>query len=229
MDYTQLLNEVLAGNLTERQAYVKQLQLLEGKLDPRLIASRSQGGQSLSYLQTHDAIQLLNNIFGTTGWNLQVVELKEVAREEREKNGKSQYLVGYTAHVRLQVQFIDGTHVMKEDVGAGNGQDYQSFYSTSESATKEAVSDALKRAARHLGNQLGGALYDKEQRRVGYDANTILLYPVTTTELRGEAGKNTGRVDHVKKYLADNGVEGGLAGLNENQIEELFRQLVALP
>lgn len=55
-----------------------------------------------------------------------------------------------------------------------------------------------------------------------------MLQPPTASELRAEAGRNPARIEFVKKYLADNNVEGGLASLNAQQVEDLFRELVRL-
>ena len=227
MSYIKLLTEIQAGTINVDQAYVLQLKMLDAKLDPRLIASRSQGGADLSYLETQDAIQILNHIFGQANWDIVTSELKEVQREEREKNGKQQFLVGYTAQSSLTVKFINGVTVVKNDVGAGNGTDYQGYYSTSESSVKEACSDSLKRCARHLGNSLGLALYDKQKRRVGYDEHTVLLYPVTSAELRSEATKSTVAKELTKAYLESTGKKL-LSELSDVEISEVFKQLVAV-
>ena len=58
--------------------------------------------------------------------------------------------------------------VDREDVGAGHGYDVDCGLAH-ESAIKEAVTDALKRALRTFGNPFGLALYDKSRENVGID------------------------------------------------------------
>ncbi|MDK2063130.1 Rad52/Rad22 family DNA repair protein, partial [Aliarcobacter butzleri] len=54
------------------------------------------------------------------------------------------------------------TFIEKEDVGFGTGIS-KTLADANESASKEAVTDAIKRAFRSFGNQFGNSLYDKSR------------------------------------------------------------------
>jgi hypothetical protein len=66
----------------------------------------------------------------------------------------------YTCIVRVTVG-----DVVREDVGFGSGYGKKAGDAI-EGATKEAVTDALKRCLRTFGSQFGLALYDKERANV---------------------------------------------------------------
>lgn len=155
MNYLDIHNKVSKGEMTPEEGYQAQIKMFQAKLDPRLVSQRTQGGQTLSYIETHQAYQLLNNILGIGNWSFDTIALTETAREKREKNGKDQYVSGYSALCKLTVRFINGTTSSITDVGNGNSLDYQGFHTTTEGAQKEAVSDAFKRCAKSLGNTMG--------------------------------------------------------------------------
>jgi recombination DNA repair RAD52 pathway protein len=94
-----------------------------------------------------------------------------VMQSEREigQNKDPGWGVTYTARVRVTV---DG--VIREDFGAGHGYD-RDLGLAHESAIKEAVSDAMKRALKSFGYPFGLALYDKDQANVvdGAEAERI--------------------------------------------------------
>ncbi|EED86713.1 predicted protein [Thalassiosira pseudonana CCMP1335] len=123
----------------------------------------------------------LNEAFGFDGWCL---EVKSTTREflwiicssldcvplnlqEPSKDEKGRYHVAYIATVRI-------THrrsgVYREDCGAGDAID-KSLGSASGNALKGAITDAMKRAARHFGEKLGNSLY--------HDGFNINQAPVT--------------------------------------------------
>jgi DNA repair and recombination protein RAD52 len=69
--------------------------------------------------------------------------------------------------------------------GTGIAKDYASAH---ESAGKEAVTDAMKRAFRTFGNQFGNALYDKSQKHVDHaqPGNTPQALPQPKNTGRGQ-------------------------------------------
>ena len=77
--------------------------------------------------------------------------MKSTQREESIKDDKGRHHVAYIATVRV-------THrksgVFREDCGAGDAID-RSVATASGNALKGAVTDAMKRAARHFGEKLG--------------------------------------------------------------------------
>ncbi len=127
------------------------------------IATREQGGKKLSYAEGHYVIRTLNRIFGNAAWSYRCTT-REVFRErmlDKTKNGEvERWHVSYSASCELRAG--DATIV---DVGHGHGIDRDCGLAI-ESAEKEAATDALKRAAKSLGDACGLALYDKQQEHV---------------------------------------------------------------
>eukprot|EP00984_Skeletonema_dohrnii_P006794 scaffold2425_cov76-Skeletonema_dohrnii-CCMP3373.AAC.10 len=106
----------------------------------------------LSYMGGDVITKTLNEAFGYDGWSL---EVKEKTQLDPMKDDKGRYIVAFTATVRI-------THLrtgaFREDCGAGDAID-RSLASASGNALKGAVTDAMKRAARHFGEKLGNSLY----------------------------------------------------------------------
>jgi recombination DNA repair RAD52 pathway protein len=117
-----------------------------------------------SFIETWDVIAHLSRIFGVDGWDKHVIESHLIA-EEKLANGK--WNVTYGATVRLTVRFADATvhhgYTIKvsEDVATGTAANQPNLGDAHDLALKTAVSDALKRAAKDLGNQFGLSLYNK--------------------------------------------------------------------
>jgi DNA repair and recombination protein RAD52 len=142
---------------------------LEKPLDQSRVKSREGANKKVySYLESHDIERTANDIFGYGNWSSDIVgEPKCVGEEEYEftvkhddgtKTKKQGKRVGYTAVVRVTVD--DATYT---DVGYGDSQGYDgSTVKLHELASKEAVSDAEKRAFKHLGDQFGLCLWNKD-------------------------------------------------------------------
>jgi DNA repair and recombination protein RAD52 len=145
----------------------EQLNKLRSKLSSDLVKTRSQAGQTLSYLEGYTAIEHANDIFGFGMWSGEVVSLTQTEAGTVEKNGKTQYRASYICVYRAQVKSpLGDDQVVFSDVGYGSGTSYSSLGDAIESAVKEAVTDAMKRTLRNFGNQFGLALYDKDQKNV---------------------------------------------------------------
>lgn len=141
----------------------EQKTLLKKPLNPGRIKQRSQAGMRLSYLEGWDAIGVANDIFDFDGWSSDVIELVHIGTDEyKSSSGKTGWQTAYRATVVVHVG-----DVRHGDSGFGNGISYANAIESHEMALKEAVTDALKRALRHWGDQFGLCLYDKEQRGVG--------------------------------------------------------------
>ncbi len=141
-----------------------QVERLKKPLDAARVKQRkgygddSGGGKMLSYVESHDVIDMLNEIFGFGRWGY------AVKSRQRCREGDALW---YEADVHLWIWSATSERVDREDVGFGivsysrtNGPDSarpESF----EKAAKEAVSDGLKRCARTFGNAFGNSLYDK--------------------------------------------------------------------
>jgi DNA repair and recombination protein RAD52 len=139
---------------------------LGDKLPRSAVKSRKQGGASVAYVDGHHVISAANRIFGYGMWRTEILGLDLVENVEiTNSNGKSGWRVGYICRMRVTVRGSSQPvgEASYEDVGFGAGTDYNSLGGAMESASKEALTDAMKRCLRNLGNQFGLALYDKDQ------------------------------------------------------------------
>jgi len=141
-------------------------EMLNQPLDRRHVSQRKQGNFNLSYIEGHHAIREANRIFGFSGWSYRVNEFKIMSEETYEKAGYNNgpAVKMYRISVMATV-CVDAIGVDRSDVGYGQGS-AKTLADAHESAGKEAVTDALKRALRTFGDQFGNALYDKQQLHV---------------------------------------------------------------
>jgi DNA recombination protein Rad52 len=141
---------------------------LKRPIDPRRVKSRQGGGgKTLSYISTEDAIQAANAVFGLGGWGYEVVELDYLGLENFERNGKKGYRVAYRATVKVTAHGTVGLPLATtfSDTGYGDAVEYGgSALTPHELASKEAVSDAVKRCLKNFGSQFGLDLYSEEGR-----------------------------------------------------------------
>jgi DNA repair and recombination protein RAD52 len=131
---------------------VKIQSILDQNIDEDNVLHRDMGSTRVAYVSAHYIIAQLNSIFGFDGWNTSVKDLTEIScsKSNDEK---------HTITVRcIIILTIPSYNIIKEDVGVGC-QTSKSLGDAKEMATKTAVSDALKRAARQLGEKLGNQLY----------------------------------------------------------------------
>ena len=140
---------------------------LQKPLDKQHVKPPKQYGPKGSYIEAWHAQAEANRIFGFGGWEQKVTETTCVSQAERPigKDKKPGWGVTYTAKVQIAVH-----GVAREDFGAGHGYDVD-LGLAHESAIKEAVSDAMKRALKSFGNPFGLALYDKTQANVADTAD----------------------------------------------------------
>lgn len=145
----------------------EQVAKLKDKLSLDRVKSRKQGGTTVDYVEGYSVIEAANDIFGFGNWEGKIISLMVEVREQTSDG----WYVGYLCRYQITIwNAAHTTNVMFDDVGWGNGsvknKTPSGLGSAIESATKEAVTDAMKRAWRNFGNQFGLALYDKEQRNV---------------------------------------------------------------
>ncbi|ATB70775.1 hypothetical protein SJPD1_2686 [Sulfurospirillum diekertiae] len=139
----------------------QQNQALTQELENTRIKSRSKGDIELSYLEGFDVIETANRIFGYGNWSYNISTLEQVSQES---NQNQNIVLCYKAIVAIKVCDAQHTqHISREDVGFGTGI-AKTLSDAHESAAKEAVTDALKRAMRSFGNQFGNSLYDKSRQ-----------------------------------------------------------------
>jgi len=183
-----------------------QLEMLTAPLDKARVATREQGGKTLSYIEAWHAIAEANRIFGFGQWDRETVELRQLGepRVTQDKYGKDQMRVGYSARVRITVRAGDSV-IVREGCGFGAGIDKDTDQAH-ESALKEAESDAMKRALMTFGNPFGLALYDKTQANVATVVSAVVQTATASLAMcRDEAD--------LKEWMASNGEM--IAGLSE--------------
>src|SRR3990167_8876232 len=135
----------------------EQVAALKANLDGAHVKTRQQSGRAVSYVEGYAVIKEANRIFGFGAWDSITEDTTAVVvttqdspnYKGRERDG---FLIAYTARVRATVNFPDGQSQSHSDVGYGEGIDYSNVGQAHESAIKEAVTDAEKRALRHWGN-----------------------------------------------------------------------------
>jgi|TARA_R110000824_G_C15190344_1_gene674677 DNA recombination protein Rad52 len=135
-----------------------QTKLLKDKLDRSAIKKRPQAGMNVSYIEGWHAIAEANRIFGFGNWSRETLSMECVTEGVQKCT--------YIARVRVGVLADDGITIFREGTGAGHGT-MKDAGQNHESASKEAETDAMKRALVTFGNQFGLALYDKDQAEVG--------------------------------------------------------------
>ncbi len=158
-----------------------QLEDLKSPLPKEAVKSREGGNKTtLQYIAGHFAIEQANRIFGFGMWSSEIQHLHQVDKsiETKEKtwNGKTKeyemVTVAYLCQLKLLVRDASGNESFHEDTGFGNGTAGNHAYGLGqciELATKEAVTDALKRCLRHYGDQFGLSLYDKDEELLPSD------------------------------------------------------------
>lgn len=187
----------------------EQLARLQAKLPSDLVKTRSQSGQTFSYIEGYQAIEHANQIFGFGRWSGTVERLDQVSATATEKDKGAQYRAAYLCVYRVRVDSpVTGDSTEFSDVGYGSGISYNSMGDAIESAAKEAVTDAMKRTLRNFGNQFGLTLYDKEQKNV--ERYPTYAQVSAAFKLVPEALK-----ENAKKKMADI-----LAANNQTQLKE---------
>lgn len=157
------VDEAMDARDEKRKSAIAKLELELAKGLPRsgVKERKGAGNMTLSYVDQHYVISRLIEVFGATGFDTETKDLTLICEDEID--GK--WNVAYRSTVKLTATVDNWNTVSKEGSGYGSGRD-RSRGAAHESALKEAETDALKRAARLLGNSLGLALYEKEQSGV---------------------------------------------------------------
>lgn len=189
---------------------------LDAPIPRKVIAKRkAQGNVYLDYLEGWYVIARLNEVFGNLSWGYSITELNCVHQGPvTNARGETKFVASYLAQVSLNIYDTRGDEsewglgrgTNYTDVGYGNGMDAYDQGKCHELAAKEAVTDALKRAAKNLGFSMGLALYDKTQEMVTDDEITKNVE--TENVARREAQTDTNskvRLSAAAKKAADAG------------------------
>jgi hypothetical protein len=163
----QLFEVQERGRLTAEQYR----QLLR-PIDPKRILHANRQ----SHVSQQDVTAHLTRIFGFEGWDKEIKELRllrdvvETVPARTDEQGRTIPErqvpgVSYLCMLRLTIRDSQGRVVtIKEDVGTGTSPNLPDYGDAHDFASKNAVSYALKRCAKDLGDQYGLSLYNKGQR-----------------------------------------------------------------
>lgn len=141
--------------------------VLADKLDARSVKTRSQAGQTLSYLPHWHVIGRANELFGFDGWDRETTRLELIHSDTytNDRTGKEMFRVGWLAQVRITIR-ANGLTVVR--VGTGFGQaSMPDPVAAHEKASKESESDGTRRALMTMGDQFGLTLWSQDQAGVG--------------------------------------------------------------
>jgi hypothetical protein len=175
------MEQTTRGKITEQQ-----LKVLMSNLNPNRVSNRSQGRQSLSYLEAWDVKATLIRVFGFAGFSAECLEAKIIDLREvpqAQGNGKN-WKVTAQASVRLTIHQTGAIYT--ETAIAGSSQ--PDITESMDMAIKSAESDALKRACIYLGSQFGLSLYKNGQTQdiVSRVFAPDQLWPIPAKEEEGE-------------------------------------------
>lgn len=134
----------------------KQIRQMLKPVNPRRVLKDGKGN---SHLPAHDVIAHLNRVFGFGGWDTEVVSLEQLFEEPGTKSGR--WNACYKAIVKLSVKDEHGAVVATYEDGSTGDAQNQGRADAHDLAMKSAISLALKRAAKNLGDGWGLSLYDK--------------------------------------------------------------------
>lgn len=206
-----------------------QLSFLKAPLAKEHVKQREGMGKTLlNYLPGYHVIGEANKIFGFGKWETSIVALEMVDRTEYEKppykaGDKSKQMISYsyTCQLKLTVTGENGS-AHHTDIGFGSGiagNTATGKASAIELATKEAVTDALKRCLRYYGDQFGLSLYDTTDQFIPSLESIESAKPVTPEQL------SELRALYADRDITDEWVVAALKGENwEGESLDTLRQ-----
>lgn len=146
----------------------KQVEVLFRPINPiRVMVAQNQ-----SHLPAFDVVAHLTRIFGFEGWDKEILDISLVSETLGHplKPDKKQWYVTYRCLMRLTIRDPHGNVVkVIEDGATGTASNLPDLGDAHDFAYKNAISYAIKRCAKDLGDQFGLSLYNKgsKQRLIG--------------------------------------------------------------
>lgn len=138
----------------------EQVEVLLRPINPKRVYQ----AQGHSHVAAHDVVAHLTRMFGFDGWDKQIIELTCVRERlgHDTKADKKNWYVTYRCTLRLTVYSPDG-NVAKiiEEAATGSAANQPEYGDAHDLAMKNAISYAIKRCAKDLGDQFGLSLYEK--------------------------------------------------------------------
>lgn len=133
-------------------------QLLQPINPSRVLAD----GKGNAHVSQQDVTAHLIRVFGFGNWDTELLSCDVVFEDPRD--GKGRFDVCYRATVRLTIKDSEGNEVCHYEDGSTGTAQNQKRGDAHDLAMKSAISLALKRCAKSLGDQFGLSLYNKGQR-----------------------------------------------------------------
>ena len=196
----------------------EQITKLDEKLDPKNIKIRKDGG--FPYVEGFHVIGEANRIFGYDGWSYEITRLEEISQHT---NNKGTMIVGYICRTKVSAGGIS-----REDTGYGTGMSKTDVSRCHELASKEAVTDALKRTLRTFGNQFGLPLYDKDKsENIGEDKPPPENFEKTYQKLLDAVGK-LDDIDKVNRWESLDSVKNARDRLPDELAQNLETAILAI-
>src|SRR5262245_833029 len=145
------------------------------------IASRQQGGKTLSYLEAWDVKAHLTRIFGFCNYDEEVLTTIPVFERQvtigTGSNAKDGIECAWMVTLQLTIRDHKGRQLCRHTESAvGSATGSVNYGDLHDNAVKQAASDALKRCAINLGTQFGLSLYD-DGARTDVIRNTLVKPP----------------------------------------------------
>jgi len=190
----------------------EQTKALQAPLNPAHVKKPSGSfGPKGDYIEGWHCINELNRVFGFDGWSYEIA----LSRDALERvEGKDQWAAAYTC-----ICTLTAAGVTRQDVGFGSGFAKQ-VGDAIEGATKEAVTDALKRAARTFGNVFGLALYDKSRVNVCAPVPEMPTGPIND-KTRDWLGSRVDATGHPVGYFCEAFNVMSISEITYDQLEEV--------
>lgn len=193
---------------------------LSEPIDPRRV--KKQQGQS--YIEGWDVSAHLTRIFGHCRWDKEIVSLDLIGErsETTEKNGKPRvgWWVTYRCHMRLRV--YDGAGFLmweNDDAATGSSQNQPDYGEAHDLACKNAVTYALKRCAKDLGDQFGLSLYDGGSVAPVVDRTAVSAHDRVVEQKKRLAEACGGDVEVAKSLWG-----GRTEPLSDDELEDLLTE-----
>jgi recombination DNA repair RAD52 pathway protein len=196
--------------------------LLNANIPAEAVEEREayKNGPKLSYLSGAYVINRLNEVLGQGNWGYSLKSLTKVYEGTIEQYSGEAFTTSYVATVGFWA-LIDGKGASFDEVGYGDGTDKKSPGKAHELATKEAVTDGIKRAAKNLGISMGLGLYmksgeyvDEEKTKTAGSTRAAQITPIpsgrTSSSTEGNSGvskSNTGTGEKLKEAVSQVKVE----------------------
>jgi recombination DNA repair RAD52 pathway protein len=175
-----------------------------GRISGNRVATRTDSGKKLSYVEAWDVKATLIKIFGFGGFSVELLESQVLAQFEKPQSSnpnKMNAVVVIRATVRLTIHATGAVYTE-----AATGQNAQPDIGKAfDTALKSAESDALKRAAVFLGTQFGLSLYAKTTNDV---CRPILQPEQQAIRAAIEAGKDADVQAHLDRATGQENIAG---------------------